>query len=143
MSNDRTGDVAQKLGLGVETLRYYERIGLVSSPSRTSTGRRLYSDEDIKRLAFVKRARELEFSLDEIRQLLELSVPENFSCEKIQSIASAALERSRARLLALQYAERALAAAIEQCPTASGECCPILDRLSNDAQYSVPKAATA
>ena len=138
MSNEKTGDVAKRLGMHVETLRYYERIGLIQSPERTNGGHRSYSEDDIKRLTFIKRARELGFSINETRELLALSLPANFSCEKVQQITAARLKWIREQLAVLQDAEKTLAAALEQCPTTGPSCCPVLDKLCQRAAPSGP-----
>jgi len=133
MDNDKTGLVAKRLGLNVETLRYYERIGLVQSPERTPGGHRSYSEDDINRLRFIKRARELEFSLSEIRELLALSSPAHFSCKKVQAITASRLKLIRNKLAVLHEAEKALSAALEKCPDSQPLQCSVLDELTQHA----------
>jgi MerR family transcriptional regulator, mercuric resistance operon regulatory protein len=137
MQTHKTGDVAKLVGINIETLRYYERIGLVSSPSRTNGGHRTYSDDDIRKLAFIKRGRELEFSIEEIRALLDLATPEKFSCERVQELASARLKAVREKLALLREAESVLAAALEKCPATPVNSCPVINELERSASCCV------
>ncbi len=72
MSPIKSGDLAKRANVNTETLRYYEREGLLPEPERTESGYRLYADEDVKRVQFIKRAQELGFSLKEVKELLAL-----------------------------------------------------------------------
>jgi MerR family mercuric resistance operon transcriptional regulator len=129
MSTQKSGDVARLTGINIETLRYYERIGLVESPARTNGGHRTYSDDDIRKLAFIKRGRELEFSIEEIRALLDLATPEKFSCERVQELTSARLKVIREKLAMLREAESVLAGALEKCPVTPVSDCPVINEL--------------
>jgi MerR family mercuric resistance operon transcriptional regulator len=123
------GRLAKAAGRNLETVRYYERIGLIAKPARTSGGQRSYSGEDARHLAFVRRARELGFSIDDIRALLKLAAPGKQSCAEIQSIASAHLTNVRLKLADLARLERILAATVEQCGGAASAACPVLKML--------------
>src|SRR5260370_42270633 len=94
------GQLAKAAGVNLEPVRYYERIGLIAKPARTSGGQRSYTSEDARHLAFVRRARELGFSIDDIRALLKLAVPGQQSCSEVKGIASAHLTNGTSKLAA-------------------------------------------
>jgi MerR family transcriptional regulator, mercuric resistance operon regulatory protein len=123
------GQLAKAAGVNLETVRYYERIGLIAKPARTSGGQRCYSGEDARHLAFVRRARELGFSIDDIRALLKLATPGKQSCAEVQSIASAHLTNVQIKLADLARLEKILAATVDQCGGAARAACPILEML--------------
>src|SRR5215212_368181 len=89
------GRLAALTGVHLETVRYYERIGLMPEPARTDGGHRVYSDEHRQRLAFVQRARRLGFSIEDIRTLLALSEPTRRSCREVEVVAAAHLANIR------------------------------------------------
>jgi len=89
-------------GCHQETIRYYERVGLVPPPRRTGNGYRAYTEDDVNRLRFISRGRELGFSLDEIRSLLRLSDEPNLSCEEVDQLARTHLVSIRERIDELQ-----------------------------------------
>ena len=80
------GVLSERTGVGIETIRYYERIGILPKPPRTRGGHRLYAEECRRRLVFVRRARDLGFSIDEARALLELAEGQRMACAKVKSI---------------------------------------------------------
>jgi len=123
------GQLAKTAGVNLETVRYYERIGLIAEPARTSGGQRSYSGEDARHLAFVRRARELGFSIDDIRALLRLATPGKQSCAEVQSIASAHLTNVQTKLADLARLEKILAATIDQCGGDASPGCPVLEML--------------
>jgi MerR family transcriptional regulator, mercuric resistance operon regulatory protein len=86
------GELSRLTGVHIETIRYYERLGMLAVPSRTAGGRRLYEHGHVRALAFIRRARELGFALEEIRALVELSGSEPASCAEVRKIASHHLE---------------------------------------------------
>ena len=89
---DTIGALSRKTGCHIETIRYYERIGLLSKPPRTQGGHRLYNKEQIKRLVFIRRSRELGFSLEEIRTLLKLVDGKRYTCEEVKTVTNRHLE---------------------------------------------------
>ena len=123
------GQLAKSAGVNLETVRYYERIGLIAKPARTSGGQRSYSSEERQHLAFVRRARELGFSIGDIRALLKLAVPGKQSCAEVQSIASAHLTNVQTKLADLARLEKILAATVDQCSGEASPACPILTML--------------
>lgn len=125
------GRLAEKTGVNLETVRYYERIGLMPPPERTAGGHRSYTEAQARRLAFIRRARELGFSLDEIRTLLTLSEPGRASCAEVQPIAQAHLESVRAKRADLARLERILADTVSRCTGTASPECPVLDMLKS------------
>ena len=126
----RIGELAERAGVGVPTIRYYERRGLVRRPPRTRAGYRQYPEEEVARDRFVKRAQELGFSLEEIRELLALRVRDGEACGAVEARARAKLAQVEAKLRELEALRRVLGRLVAACrarrPT--GEC-PILELL--------------
>lgn len=126
------GKVAAAAGVNVETVRYYQRRGLLAEPPRPPRGVRRYSAETVARLRFIKRAQELGFTLAEVRRLLALGDPQ--SCGKTRALAAEKLALVRARLADLGRLERMLASLIRRCDAAKGKvCCPIIESLAADS----------
>jgi MerR family transcriptional regulator, mercuric resistance operon regulatory protein len=129
VENVAIGGLSRLTGVNIETIRYYERIKMLPTPPRTASGRRVYGATDIRILAFIRRARELGFSLDEIRALLRLWGPEKASCREVREIAVHHLEGIRAKLGDLRKLERLLAKTVAQCSGRTAPDCPVLDIL--------------
>ena len=128
------GKLAAASGVNLETIRYYERIGLMPAPDRTEGGHRLYEDDHRRRLVFVRRGRELGFSLGEIRALLDLARPQRRACGEVEKIAAAHLEDVRAKIADLVRLEALLSDTIRRCEgQADAPACPVLDLLEADA----------
>jgi len=124
------GDVSRHTGCNIETIRYYERIGLLPSPDRQGRYRR-YGPHDVKQLMFVRRARELGFTLDEVRALMKLSETDGTStCNEVREISAAHLADVRRRIADLQAMERVLSSAIHQCDAGQQPGCPLIEALS-------------
>jgi MerR family mercuric resistance operon transcriptional regulator len=123
------GRLSELTGVNIETIRYYERTKVVPLPARTESGRRVYQSADIRTLAFLRRARELGFSLDEIRALLRLGGPEKASCREVRRIATHHLDDIRAKISDLRKLERLLAKTVAQCTGTTAPDCPVLDIL--------------
>ena len=123
------GALSKLTGVNIETIRYYERIEVLPAPSRTANGRRVYGAHGARILVFIRRARELGFSLDEIRALLRLGGPEKASCREVRKIAAQHLEDVRAKLSDLSKLERLLAKAVARCSGKAAPDCPVLDIL--------------
>ena len=109
------GDVAARSGCTVQTIRYYERIGLVAPPVRTSGNQRVYDDDALARLTFIRHTRDLGFSLGAIRGLLDLSANSSQDCAEIDAIAKTHLEVVRQRISGLRVLETELARMVEAC----------------------------
>src|SRR6266705_2495607 len=123
------GELSKQSGVNIETIRYYERVKMLAPPPRTASGRRVYDSTDLRILVFIRRARELGFSLDEIRALLRLGGPEKASCREVREIAAHHLEDIRAKLGDLKKLERLLAKTVARCSVKTAPDCPVLDIL--------------
>jgi MerR family mercuric resistance operon transcriptional regulator len=123
------GELSKRSGVNIETIRYYERIKMLAPPPRTASGRRVYEATDLRILVFVRRARELCFSLDEIRALLRLEGPEKAPCREVRAIAAHHLEDIRAKLSDLKKLERLLSRTVARCSGKTAPDCPVLDIL--------------
>jgi MerR family mercuric resistance operon transcriptional regulator len=123
------GELSRRSGVNIETIRYYERIKMLPAPARTTSGRRIYGLHEARILAFIRRSRELGFSLDDIRTLLRLGGPDKASCREVREIAAHHLEDIRARLGDLKKLERLLAKTVARCSGRMAPDCPILDIL--------------
>jgi DNA-binding transcriptional MerR regulator len=115
MSGLTIGRLAEATATKVQTIRYYETIGLLAPFSRTEGGHRLYDREDQKRLTFIRHARELGFSIDAIRELLSLSDNPDTSCERADDIASRQLEDVEQRLKRLKVLQKELKRMVAEC----------------------------
>ena len=127
------GELARATATKPETIRYYERIGLLPSPRRTGGNYRDYSGADVCRLAFARRARGLGFSIDQIRTLLDLADRKDESCEAVDAIARARLEDVKRKLADLSALRRELEALIEQCGHGTIAECRIVEALAPGA----------
>jgi MerR family copper efflux transcriptional regulator len=130
------GQVARKAGVGVETVRFYEREGLLEEPPRRASGYRQYSDQVVKRIHFIKRAQQLGFSLKEISELL-LRVDAQTSCEVVKQRTEAKIAEVEQKVVELQRMRQALLQVASLCigrgPTGR---CPMLDVLDQqETQY--------
>lgn len=129
------GQLSATSGVNVETIRYYERIGLLDAPPRTRGGHRSYSDTDVSRLRFVRRARELGFGIDDIRTLLAMAEQGGASCGEVRDIAAAHLADIRAKLEDLRKLEGILAGTVAECDSrceaTSAPACPVLEVLQS------------
>ena len=123
------GKLSQLTGVNIETIRYYEKIKVLPKPSRTDSGRRIYGPMERRIIAFVRRSRELGFSLDEVRALLRLGGPEKASCREVRELAAHHLDDIRARIGDLRKLERLLAKTVAQCTGTTAPECPVLDIL--------------
>lgn len=125
----KIGAVSQLTGCNIETIRYYERIGIITAPPRTGRYRD-YGPSDVERLRFVRRGRELGFSLEEIDTLLGLAPRDGAACVTIQALAEQHLRNVRAKIADLTKIESALAQLVAQCGTRPGDCCPVVECLA-------------
>src|SRR5262252_4509510 len=125
------GQVARRAGVGVETVRFYEREGLLEEPPRRASGYRQYSEEAVTRLRFIKRAKQLGFSLKEISELLLLRVDAQTSCDEVKQRTEAKIAEVERKLVELQRMRQALLQVASLC-TGQGpsSACPMLDALA-------------
>ena len=123
------GELARRTGVNLETIRYFERIGILPAPPRTQGGHRVYGEEHVRALGFIRRARELGFTPDEVRAILALGGPGKAGCGEVREIAVHHLEQVRAKMTDLARLERLLAATIERCSGEQAPDCAVIDML--------------
>ena len=133
------GQVARRAGVGVETVRFYEREGELSEPPRRASGYRQYSEEVVKRLGFIKRAKALGFSLKEISELLLLRVDAQTSCDEVKQRTEAKIAEVERKLVELHLMRQALLHVASLCPGEGPKGrCPLLDALLDDEERVEP-----
>jgi MerR family mercuric resistance operon transcriptional regulator len=125
------GELSRLTGVNIETIRYYERINMMPHPPRTASGRRVYGEVETRTLSFIRRSRELGFTLDEIRALLALSAEQGQEvCTDVRHLAANHLRDVRAKIADLRAMERILADAVRRCDEGESARCPLIDALS-------------
>ncbi|WP_353217083.1 helix-turn-helix domain-containing protein [Sandarakinorhabdus sp.] len=124
------GDLARATGTKVETVRYYERIGLLPVPPRTSSNYRSYGAAELARLSFIRRARDLGFSIEQVRALLTLSDDRQGDCASIDEIAHTHLAEVERKLADLKALRRELKAVITSCKGGAVADCRIIEALA-------------
>jgi len=130
------GKLAREVGVGVETVRFYEREGLLSEPPRGESGYRHYAPETVTRLQFIRHAKELGFSLAEIRELLSLRASPEASCDDVRRQILAKITAVQEKRRSLARLERALEALAETCVAeAPSSECPILEALERVPEH--------
>lgn len=129
------GQVARRAEVGIETVRFYERQGLLEEPARRDSGYRQYEEGVVARLRFIRRAKELGFSLKEIKELLALRVDPTTTCAEVRSKAEAKLADIEEKINTLRRMKKALKRLTQTCsgrgPTSE---CPILEALEPDPE---------
>ena len=125
----KISEAAESSGCHLETIRYYERVGLMPKPRRTASGYREYRDDEVDRLRFINRSRDLGFSLDEIRSLLRLEHDRSLSCDEIDAIARNHLADIRGKVRELNRIARELDRTIGACSGGARGQCSILATL--------------
>jgi DNA-binding transcriptional MerR regulator len=125
------GGLAAATGVKVPTIRYYETVGLLPKPSRTESNRRLYGDDAVRRLRFIRHARELGFEVDDIRQLLDLTDQPDRPCQEVDAIAQRHLAEIESRIRRLNALKREVARMIKECAKGSVSECRIIDVLAH------------
>ena len=127
------GAVAARTRFNIETIRFYEKIGVLPNPARTEGGHRAYGRSHVERLIFIRRSRELGFALDEVRALLQLAEASNVSCEEVKDLAATHLTEVKTKIADLRAMQKALAALIVQCDArgdaANQPGCPLVEIL--------------
>jgi len=123
------GELSARTGVNIETIRYYERIRLMQPPPRTKGGHRAYRSDDVRRLCFIRRARELGFPLDDIRRLLAFADRGEVACVETKDMTLRHLADVRGKITSLKRLERALKYMTNACRPGRQDACPILDAL--------------
>ena len=128
------GSVADAAGVPPKTIRYYESIGLIAPAGRRANGYRSYSETDMRTLAFIKRARGLGFSVEEVRALLDLWLDRSRRSATVKSLATRHIEALDRKISELQSMREALAHLVKRCHGDSRPDCPILGNLEGNAR---------
>lgn len=127
------GKVAKRAGISVETIRFYERKGLLQEPQRKESGYRQYQEEDIRKLVFIQHAKNLGFSLNEIRDLMSLQADSRSTSREVKDMAEHKLQDIEEKIKMLQRMRRTLKPLVDKCPGKGPTSeCPILDALASD-----------
>ncbi len=129
----RRGELAGQSGCNIETVRFYEKQGLLPAPPRTASGHRDYAPEHLKRLRFIRRSRELGFTLDEVRGLLTLVDGSDWTCAQVKEMTVEHLAEVRQKITNLKRLETVLCELAAQCAGGKVPECPIVDALFGDA----------
>lgn len=130
------GQVAQKTGLSVDAIRFYEKSGLLPRPVRTPGGYRLYQEHEVADLEFIQKAQQLGFSLNEIRELFSIQRHPHEVCEHVRDLIAQKLGVVRAKIAELRAMETELSGALRQCHTAlrqpskHRDSCPVLEAIT-------------
>ena len=123
-----TKQLAEKAGVINETIRYYERKGLLPPPARSASGYRQYTNDDLKRMLFIKMAKEHGFTLKEIKELLDLRVSENSTCNDVREIAQHKIEIIEEKIRELKQIKKALTHLMDSCHLQDpADECPIIN----------------
>lgn len=123
------GEFSRRTGCAIETVRFYEKVGVLPQPRRRGRYRH-YAAEDVGQLIFVRRARELGFTLDQVRALLRLAASGHDACAEVRTLAAGHLTDVRAKITDLRSMERALTKAVRECDAGVQASCPLIDALS-------------
>lgn len=141
------GKIAERTGLSIDTIRFYQKIGLVKQPARSEGGFRLFADADLKDLVFIKKAQELGFSLAEIKQLSILNQEHDHACSQVRDLLEVKLRDVREKAAQLLRLEAELNKALSKCNrglrsrrrSTHGECCPVLKALEGEGLKPRPR----
>lgn len=130
----KIGELANRTATNVETVRYYEKIGLLAPPGRTSANYRAYASDHLARLSFIRRARDLGFTLDAIRQLLALSDDKGQSCEAVDAVTRSHLAEVDRKIADLNALRSELGRVLESCGQGSVGDCKIIEALAPNGE---------
>lgn len=125
------GELARRTGVNLETIRYFERIGILAEPPRTEGGHRIYAESHVRTLGFVRRARSLGFTPDEVRTILELGGPGKANCAEVREIAAHHLGQVRSKIADLAEIERLLATTIDRCSGKQEPECAVMEMIES------------
>ncbi|UCD68613.1 MAG: MerR family transcriptional regulator [Betaproteobacteria bacterium] len=125
----RISELSRTCGCSVETIRYYESVGLLSAPRRAANGYRVYSDEHRKWLQLVRRSRDLGLPQDEVRLLIKIARDESAACEDVYRLLSSHVQRVSTRIRELKQLEKSLIRLQSRCADGRSKKCPAIDEL--------------
>ncbi len=123
------GPLSKQTGCNIETIRYYERIGIMPPPPRTEGGHRVYREEHLKRLTFIRRSRELGFTLGQVRDLLLLVDGNDYTCDEVKAMTVEHVAEVRQKISDLKKLKRVLDEMVSQCDHGAVPDCPVIDAL--------------
>ncbi len=123
------GSLSRDTGCNIETIRYYERIGLMPKPPRSKGGHRLYEKDHLKRLSFIRRSRDLGFTLEEVRGLLRMIDGHDYTCDEVKVLTLNHLQEVQQKITDLRRLERVLKTMAAECEGGNVPDCPIIDAL--------------
>lgn len=129
MASFTIGQLSRSTGVNIESIRYFERIGMIVTPPRTEGGHRVYDEGHLRALGFIRRARELGFTPKEVRGILTLGGPGNACCDEVREIAAHHLQQVRSKMADLADIERLLAATIDRCSGDHAPVCAVMDMI--------------
>lgn len=131
MRTMKVGELAKKAGINLETMRYYERIGLMPKPNRKESGYRYYDETDLARVRFIVRSKELGFTLKETKELLSMRIDSDTKCEDVKDLAQRKITDIQMRIKDLESIASHLQSLVNQCTDGqmSLEECPIVNAL--------------
>ena len=125
----KIGQLSKLTGSKIETIRYYESIGLLPVTHRSDSGYRIYQESHVRRLSFIRKSRELGFSIKELKVLLDLVDSDNYTCCDVKEITMEHLEKVRQKIADLRKLEKTLSKIAAQCAGDATPDCPIIDAL--------------
>lgn len=132
------GQVARRAGVSIDTIRFYERQGVLEKPPRRDSGYRQYSEEVVRRVRFIQCVKQLGFTLKEISDLLALRVDAQTECSKVKEATLAKLDQVERKLVELERMRRALLQVASLCTGAGpASACPLLDALDQQEQFEL------
>ena len=138
MRQKTIGWVAKEAGVNAQTVLYYERRGLLPAPSRSMNGYRVFNDASVRRIRFIKRAKELGFTLKQVSALLALQDEKSASCAEVSSMAASHLEDIETKIHDLERMKKALIPLVKACPKKGAlNACPIMESLDNPNDQKV------
>jgi len=135
----RRGELAERSGCHIETVRFYEKQGLLPAPPRTAGGHRAYGPQHLARLTFIRRSRELGFTLDQVRGLLALVDGGTCTCAEVRTITVGHLADIRRKIADLRRLEAVLDDLAARCTGDEVPECPVIEALSRDAPADAPE----
>jgi MerR family mercuric resistance operon transcriptional regulator len=133
------GALSKRTGCNIETIRYYERIGLMPPATRSDGGHRLYGEAQARRLGFIRRTRQLGFTLDDVRTFLRLVDGGRYTCAQVRRITVHHLDGVRQRITDLQRIERSLGSMAAECDGGTIPRCAVIDALFDDGSDTAAK----
>ena len=134
MKSISIGELSKRSGVKITTVRYYERVGLMTKPERSAGGQRMYREDDVKRISFIRHSRHLGFSLDAVREMLQLQTAPATNCSTANDIAETQLALVRQRIAQLKSLEKELERIASVCGGGAVADCKVIEALGDHSQ---------